>query len=112
MSETITWKQRPGGRGVFWGAYRDGRMIGAITWTYIASNNGAAFARNHHPGSVGIHVSVSETEIHYHTLKAISRSEADRLAREYVRIHELKELLVSAYERSLLLEEDDAGPSP
>lgn len=74
----------------------DNRIFVVLTFTYLASNNGTAFARNHRSSPVNVELSIErsgqekEVLVNVEAGRASSSAEASKVARAYIREHGLR----------------------
>lgn len=93
MTSVINWKQTKIDRGLSWICFQGENVVGGISFSYLPSNSGEAFARNRGKGHVSIIVSHDEEVLKKLSFSASSRTEADKLVRKAIKAEGLRSLV-------------------
>ena len=92
-SASMNWKQIKCDRGLSWICFQGESVVGGISFSYLPSSSGEAFARNRGKGHVSIIVRNDDEVLKECSFSASSRTEADRLVRKTIREEGLRSLV-------------------
>lgn len=105
----FAWKEHRIDRGLIWICSCDGEVVGGVSFSYLPSNNGSAFAHNHGKGYASLIARIKDDVIlSKRSLRAGSLNEADKLVRKLIREEKLRNQIELAH-LSSHAEFDDSG---